>query len=59
MRKILLEEGGTTRTMSRAEVAKQKRQDSRTAIENIRCRFSADVARCEAMKKDLFSMFPL
>lgn len=49
---------GVKRTLSKEEVGKLQRGNSRTAIGNIQCRFASDPAACEKKLGEIFALFP-
>lgn len=49
---------GVKRTLSKEEVGKLQRANSRTAIGNIECRFASDPAACEKKLGEIFALFP-
>lgn len=54
-----VEENGSTRQLSEAEVGKMKRAEARRAIENLPCRWAEVPSTCEGVQKTLYRLFPL
>lgn len=53
------EADGTKRELSLEEVSAIKRDDSRDALENVKCKWSDNPEECQRMLRALHKLFPL